>query len=426
VGLKEAITMPFCSKVAILEGTPNITLLHQPTGYAMHKYLMILPLMLMSFSAYALEATELKAKLPDDVVLGKAKAKVTIIEYASLSCPHCAAFHNDVLPTLQKEYIDTGKVRLIYRDLPLNAPALMAAKVSRCVAKLGGERKYYPLLKELFAKQNEWSTSKDHKEKLLAIGKQQGVEEKALNNCVDDKESETKIIASRKEANDKLAISSTPSFMINGEKVERLNDITSFRKALDTALSGKSINEQMKEDAKRALTAKPEDMVIGKPDAKATLIEYSNVGCAHCGAFHQSLVTGLKEQLEDGKVKIIYREMPKSQAAFYAFMVARCKGKDAYFDTLDMLIASNESWTSNAAFLPPLKEVATKAGIEGDAFYRCLEDKGNESAILAHTQDTMNTLGINHSPSLFLNGEALKTQDVSEVITAISELQEGK
>ena len=92
-----------------------------------------------------------------DLVLGSANAPVTIVEYASMTCPHCATFHNKVLPVLKEKYIDTGKVRLIFREFPLDERAALASMLARCA---GGDRSL-PLISMLFSKQDEWATAKD-------------------------------------------------------------------------------------------------------------------------------------------------------------------------------------------------------------------------------------------------------------------------
>lgn len=93
----------------------------------------------------------------DDKVLGDRDAPVTMIEYSSLTCPHCAHFHTDVLPRIKKEYIDTGKVKLVLRDFPLNQPALIAAQIAHCVP----EDRYFGFVSVLFETQAAWAISED-------------------------------------------------------------------------------------------------------------------------------------------------------------------------------------------------------------------------------------------------------------------------
>lgn len=308
---------------------------------------------------------------------------------------------------IQKEYIDTGKVRLIFRDFPLNAPALRASQLAQCAGK-SGDDKYFTTLKRLFAEQKNWAFDKDFKEKLANIAKETGMNANAFEACLSDKEIETAVITSRKDGAEKLGVSATPSFFLNGEKTE-IRSVEDARKALDTVLSGKTLGQEAKEAAKRIMVAQPGDMVLGKTKAKVTVVEYSNIACPHCGEFHKTLLSTLqKDYIDTGKVKLVFRELPINQAAFYAYMVAHCKGKDEFFNTLSLLIDETQNWAGTPAFIPPLRMVAEKAGITKEAFYSCIENRDAEVRILNHAREAGETLGINHSPAVFINGNRVE------------------
>ena len=168
----------------------------------------------------------------NDRVLGDAKAPVTIFEYASLSCPHCAKFHSDVLPTIKKDYISKGKVKLVYRDFPLNAPALQAAILTRCV----DSSKYYELIANLFALQKEWVSGKDDMlPKLKAVASANGISSQQVDTCLANKKIEEQVLTSYKDASE-IAVSSTPSFFINGMPAAGMHDPKSASKTIDEAL----------------------------------------------------------------------------------------------------------------------------------------------------------------------------------------------
>ena len=121
----------------------------------MNRFTALLGAMALLFSACA-EASPLPTEEAlKERVLGQANAPVTIIEYSSLSCPHCAQFHNNVLPKLKKNYIDTGKVKLVYRDFPLGGPAYIAAMMARCAKP----DRYFQFLDVLFRDQANWARS---------------------------------------------------------------------------------------------------------------------------------------------------------------------------------------------------------------------------------------------------------------------------
>ncbi len=170
--------------------------------------------------------------LPSDAVIGEDDAPVTIIEYASMSCPHCATFHLDVLPDLKERYISEGNAKLVMRHFPLNEPALRAAMLTRCVPK----DKYYTFLKVLFKTQDKWAFDADFKEQLSGIAKVGGMSQEEFDACMDNSELETTLLQERLEAMQALNIQSTPTFFVNGEKLQGSGDVEIFAKAIDPLL----------------------------------------------------------------------------------------------------------------------------------------------------------------------------------------------
>lgn len=149
-----------------------------------------------------------------DVVVGDAKAPVTIIEYASMTCSHCATFHNTTYPELKKKYIDTGKVRYILREFPLDPLAAAGFMLARCA----GNDKYYPVVEMLFQKQNDWVTQNPIPP-LLALAKQMGFTQESFEACLKDQKVLEAIETVRSHGAEKLGVNSTPTFFINGKKV---------------------------------------------------------------------------------------------------------------------------------------------------------------------------------------------------------------
>ena len=170
-----------------------------------------------------------------DRVLGKADAPVTIVEYASLSCPHCAHFEKEVLPGIEKNWIEPGKAKLILRDFPLDERAMKAEMLARCVPP----EKYYPLVKTLFATQEEWVLAKDGKAALERTAKLAGIPQKDVDACLANKKLEDEVAGSRLVANQQLGVQSTPTFFINGRKFEGAPTAEAFNQALSDA-AGKS------------------------------------------------------------------------------------------------------------------------------------------------------------------------------------------
>jgi protein-disulfide isomerase len=165
-----------------------------------------------------------------DLVLGKPDAPVTIVEYASLTCGHCAAFHNKVLPLLKEKYIEPGKVRLIMREFPLQNLAAGAAMLARCA---GGGDKTIAFTTALFAKQEEWAFQQQNPlPELFKFAKQAGFTQESFDKCLTDQKLLDDITAIRARASDTFGVDATPTFFINGKRLTAGPTIEAFDKAI--------------------------------------------------------------------------------------------------------------------------------------------------------------------------------------------------
>jgi protein-disulfide isomerase len=169
-----------------------------------------------------------------DMALGPANAPVTITEFASMTCPHCAAFNENVFPKIKSEYIDTGKIRYVFREFPLDIKAAAGSMLARCIAK-GDGGKYFAVIDMLFKQQNDWVT-KNTTETLTRIGKQAGLSQQGVEDCLKDQALLDKIAADQKYASEVLKVDSTPTFFINGEKIKGETSFAEFDKKIKSLL----------------------------------------------------------------------------------------------------------------------------------------------------------------------------------------------
>lgn len=169
-----------------------------------------------------------------DMALGPANAAVTITEYASMTCPHCATFTETVFPKIKSEYIDSGKIRFVFREFPLDIKAAAGSMLARCIAK-GDAPKYFAVVDMLFKQQNDW-VMKNTTETLTRIGKQAGLSQQAVEDCLKDQALLDKIAADQKFAAEVLKVNSTPTFFINGEKVKGETSFEEFDKKIKSLL----------------------------------------------------------------------------------------------------------------------------------------------------------------------------------------------
>lgn len=166
-----------------------------------------------------------------DMALGKDDAPVTIVEYASMTCPHCAHFAETTYPELKKRYIDTGKVRFIFREFPLDSLAAGASMLARCADK----DKFFPLIETLFQRQRQWAVEKPIPP-LLAIAKQVGFTEKSFDACLSNQKMLDAIQAEQKRAADKFGVNSTPTLFVNGKLHRGGASIEELAKLIDPLL----------------------------------------------------------------------------------------------------------------------------------------------------------------------------------------------
>jgi protein-disulfide isomerase len=167
------------------------------------------------------------------MALGPKDAAVTIVEYASMTCPHCAAFNDQVFPKLKAAYIDTNKIRYVFREFPLDIKAAAGSMLARCIAK-DDPVKFFAAIDTLFRQQENWFNKTS--EQLTLIGKQAGLSEKDVDACLKDQSLLDKIAADQKFANEKLKVNSTPTFFINGEMIKGETSFEEFDKRIKALL----------------------------------------------------------------------------------------------------------------------------------------------------------------------------------------------
>jgi protein-disulfide isomerase len=181
--------------------------------------LLLLLFVLISSPCYASEEYDSAKFLKvdeDDFVMGSADAKSLIIEYSSLSCVHCAHFHERVFPQIKKDFIDTGRARYVFRSFPTNQPSLKAELLARCVAR----DDYLSFANSLLASQNMWAFTAEYERSLLSIGKLGGMSDEKIKSCLNDQAMSDKIIYQVYEAAKALSIIGTPTVFVNGKRID--------------------------------------------------------------------------------------------------------------------------------------------------------------------------------------------------------------
>ena len=149
-----------------------------------------------------------------EMALGEEDAPVTIVEYMSLTCPHCAAFHNETFDALKEKYVDTGQVRFIVRDFPFDPRAAAGAMLARCAP----EGQYFPMVDMLFEQQSTWAAAEDARGALMQISRMAGFTQESFEACLTNQELLDDVNAVRQKAAEEFEVQSTPTFLINGQR----------------------------------------------------------------------------------------------------------------------------------------------------------------------------------------------------------------
>ena len=166
-----------------------------------------------------------------DMTIGPDNAKVTVIEYASASCPHCANFYKTTFQELKKQYIDTGKIRFVFREFPHNDAALAAFMIARCAPK----DKYFPLVDTFFRTQDSWLQNPE--EGLFKIAQLAGFTKASFDECLKNEKVANGIIAVRDKAENEFGVTGIPTFFINGKVLNGEASIAGFKKIIDPQLT---------------------------------------------------------------------------------------------------------------------------------------------------------------------------------------------
>ncbi|MCH2546136.1 MAG: DsbA family protein [Alphaproteobacteria bacterium] len=170
---------------------------------------------------------------PGDHILGNKDAAVRIIEYASLTCPHCRAYHMETFPLIKEHYIDTGKVAFVYRHFPFNPPALHGAALAECA----GDEQFFKYINVLMKTQDKWAFSSDYMDSLRNIAAVGGMSSEAFDACMDDTAKQDAIAQDMAVSAKQLTINSTPTTFVNGEKFNGFQEFETLKQYIDPLLN---------------------------------------------------------------------------------------------------------------------------------------------------------------------------------------------
>ncbi len=190
-------------------------------------------------AAFAQSASDIDTSMVQDMSMGNPDAAVTVVEYASFTCPHCANFHSDNFKQLKADYIDTGLINFVYRDVYFDRPGLWAAIVARCGE--GAENRFFGIVDMIYQKQGEWARASSPQamvDQLRTIGKTAGLTDAQLDACFTDGDNAQALYAFYQQNAEADGVNSTPSFVINGRKYNNFGSYEDMKDVIDGALGG--------------------------------------------------------------------------------------------------------------------------------------------------------------------------------------------
>lgn len=370
---------------------------------------------------------------------GAADAPVTIVEYSDYQCPFCSRWVEQTYPSIVQDYIDTGKVRLEFRDFPLESlhPNAMAAAVAaRCAGEQGN---YWDMHDKLFGGQGQWSNIADPSAIFAGYAGEMGLEAGAFTACLTSGQFD-EAIALDLQAGQAAGVTGTPSFLINDNLVVGAQPLSTFQQALDTLLAGGTLTDPNAAAQQPEQAPEPVDIPIegapvkGDPDAPMTIVEYSDFQCPFCSRFaDQTLPTLLQEYIDTGKAKLVFKDFPLESIhpnAQKAAEAARCvrdlAGNDeAYWAMHDQLFASQEQWADSADPAAQFADYAGGIGVDAAAFGECLSSDRFAEAVQADLVEGLQ-FGVQGTPTFFIDGQAfVGAQPIANFRQAIAMVEEG-
>ncbi len=371
---------------------------------------------------------------------GSADAAVTIVEYSDYQCPFCSRWVDETYPVILQEYIDTGKVRLEFRDFPLESlhPNAMAAAVAaRCAGEQGD---YWGMHDRLFGNQSQWSGVADPSEIFSGYAGEMGLDTAAFAACLTSGQFD-EAIAQDLQAGQAAGITGTPSFLINGNLVVGAQPASVFQQALDTLLAGGTLTDPNAAAQEPQQAPEPVDIPIagaplkGDPNAPMTIVTYSDYQCPFCSRFvDQTLPTLLQEYIDSGQAKLVFKDFPLESIhpnAQKAAEAARCVrelaggGDDSYWAMHDALFANQAEWSDSRSATTLFAGYASEIGVDAAAFNECLTSDRFAEAVQADLVEGLN-FGVQGTPTFFIDGQPfVGAQPIQNFRQAIAMVQEG-
>lgn len=352
--------------------------------------------------------------------LGNPNAPIVMEEFSDYQCPFCARFFSQTLPSLLLNQIKTGQLVIVFRDFPLESIhplARPAALAARCVGEEGAAA-YWEMHNLLFENLDVWSNG-DYESAFTEYAQQAGADGEAFKECVESGRYDEAVQADL-DAGIERGVGSTPTFFINNQPLVGAMPLSIFNQALANVQLGELVANAIPTPVPTPLPIAPTPATVssdfafalGNPDAKVTIVEFTDYQCPYCNQFAINTLPNLiEEMVETGRVYYIVKDFPLESIhpdARTAHNAARCANEQgAYWEMHDVLFERQAEWSGQSSQVPQiLTNMATELGLDKSSFESCLTANKYDVAVQANIQEGA-ALGLQGTPSFFINGYPL-------------------
>lgn len=337
-----------------------------------------------------------------DYIMGSLEAKVTIIEYGDFECPFCKKFHDTTLDNINKNYIEKGFVKYVYRDFPLpkHSDAQKAAEASECAGEQG---KFWEMHDKLF--DNQGNLGADNLKQLAA---EIDLEVGAFEECLDSDRYAVEVINDANKGYS-AGVMSTPTFFINDQKVIGAQSYIMFSRIIDAAIADSlAPDEEDIENLPRIDINIQDEPTRGNSDTPITVVVFSDFECPYCANLNMYVVYQIqRDYVDTGEVKLIFRNFPLDEHEFAqkaAEAVECAYEQDMFWEMHDKLFENQNSLGVNE-----LKQYAVDLGLNTEQFNSCL-DSGKYASEVENDVQEGQSYGVSGTPTIFINGIAIVGQ----------------
>jgi protein-disulfide isomerase len=372
--------------------------------------------------------------VPAFMVKGDPSAPVVLEEWSDYQCPYCAQHAGTTSKQLDESFVDTGQVRIVFRDFPLSSIHEHAAKASeaaRCAGELGGSDTYWAMHDLLFEKQSAWSAEEDAVPAFKAMAGDVGVDQAAFDQCLDEGRQTEAVQADYNKAVE-LGIRATPSFLLQGNILEGAYSFEAFKEKLDIVVAGGTLPTDTPEPTPVMVQVEMPSVDVdleglpmkGDPDAPVTIVEFSDYQCPYCKTYFDETYPAVVSDLVDsGSVRYVFFDLPLTSIhpqAAKAAEAAHCArdqgGDEAYFAMHDALFSGQDQWAGQDDPIDAMTALAVGAGLDAQALGACLEAGTHAQSIMDGFNLAVRQYQVGGTPTFVIGGQLFPGAPTIEVL----------